>query len=67
MFLTFLTRFITSKVAEQLIALLISKVIASQKQGIGKDLAVTMINGIVESKQNPSTSKLFTTALKSLK
>ena len=67
MILNFLIKFVTSKVAEKLIAVAISKLIKSQKSGISKDLATTMINGIAESKLNPTTDKVFEEVLDTLK
>jgi len=61
-----LLKFATSKVAEELIAVGIDKLLKSETSGIRKDLSLTMINGIVASKKNPSTSKVFEQAIKSL-
>ena len=57
--ISFLLKFITSKVAERLIALAVNKVLKSSKSGISKELATTMINGVAKSKLNPTTDDLF--------
>ena len=61
-----LLKIASSKAAEQLVAIGVNKLLDSTKGGINKDLAKTMINGIAESKQNPTTKDVFQTALESL-
>lgn len=61
-----LLKFATSKAAEQLVAIGVNKLLASKDAGIGKELAGTMINGIAESKHNPTTKDVFSAALGSL-
>ena len=65
-FIKFLLKFATSKVAEELVAIGVNKLVKSQDSGIKKELANTMINGIVSSKANPSTDKLLKVAFKEL-
>ena len=64
--LSVLIKFATSKTAEQLIAVLAAKLVNSTDSGITKELATTMINGIVASKRNPTTKEVFKGALKTL-
>jgi len=66
--LKLLVKFSTSKVAEDLVAIGVSKLLSSTDSGIKKDLALTMINGIVKSKRNSITTKdVFNDAIASLK
>ena len=62
-----LLQFATSKAAEELVGYGVNKLLDSKDSGIGKDLAGTMINGIVASKSNPATAKVFEAVLEELK
>lgn len=61
-----LLKLVTSKAAETFIAVGVSKLLKSKTSGIGKELATTMINGIAESKHNPTTPELFANISKAL-
>jgi hypothetical protein len=60
-------KFATSKVAEELISVGINKLLKATNSGIGNKLAETMINGVVASKRNPTTDKVFKDAICLLK
>lgn len=60
MLIKLLLKLFTSKAAETLIAVGVKRLLDSKNSGICKDLAITMINGIAESKHNPVTPELFT-------
>ena len=65
--LAFLINLISTDLAKSLIALAINKLLAHSSDGITKDIANTMIDGIAKSKANPTTEELFADALKALK
>jgi len=66
MIIKLLLKLATSKAAEELIGLGINKLLKSKKNGIGKDLALTMIDGIAASKHNPTTEDVFDGVCKTL-
>lgn len=57
----------TSEVAKVIIGIAINKLLEAKDDGITKDIAQTMIDGIVKSKSNPTTAEAFTAATKLLK
>ena len=59
-------KFITSNFAKTIIAIGIKKLIEAQGDGITKDIATTMIDGIAKSKHNPTTEEVFKDALEVL-
>lgn len=65
-FVNILLKILTSTVTEKLVAAGVSKLLDSTNSGIKKDLAKTMINGIVLSKQNSVTKTDAFKILKSL-
>ena len=62
-----LVKFISTDLAKTLIGLAINKLLQHQSDGITKDVALTMIDGIAKSKANPTTSDVFEDALALLK
>jgi len=67
LFLGFLVNFLSSDAAKQLIALAIDKLLAHTNDGVTKDIALTMIDGIAKSKANPTTEDLFSAVVNLLK
>ena len=65
--LSLLVKFISTDLAKTLIGLAINKLLAHTEDGITKDVAVTMIEGISKSQANPTTSDVFEDALALLK
>ena len=65
--LIYLVKFISTDLAKTLIGLAINKLLEHQSDGITKDVATTMIEGISKSKANPTTSDVFEDALALLK
>ena len=65
--LAFLINLISTDLAKSIIALAINKLLAHSSDGITKDIANTMIDGIAKSKANPTTDELFADAIKALK
>ena len=62
-----LVKFISTDLAKTLIGLAVNKLIEHQTDGITKDVALTMIDGIAKSQANPTTDDVFKDALKLLK
>lgn len=58
---------ITSEMTKKLIALGVRKLLDHTKDGITKDVAKTMLDGIVQSQANPVKSGTVLSALKMLK
>lgn len=65
-FINLLLKLATSKVAEKVVAIGVNKLLESADSGISKDLSKVLINGISESKKNPTTNDVFTEALATL-
>ena len=65
--LSALVNFISTDLAKTLIGLAINKLLQHQTDGITKDIALTMIDGIVKSKANPTKDDVFEDALALLK
>lgn len=63
----FLIKIISAEVTKTLIGYGVKKLVEHSDDGITKDLAVTMIDGITKSKANPTTNDVFVDALKLLK
>ena len=59
-------KLLTSEAVKTLIGLGVNKLLEHSKDGITKDIAKTMIDGVVKSKQNPITSDVVNDALKLL-
>ena len=66
-FLTMLVNFISTDLAKTLIGLAVNKLIEHQSDGVTKDVATVMIEGIAKSKANPTTIDAFQDAMKLLK
>lgn len=64
--ISMLLKLATSKAAEKLIGIGINKLLESKDSGISKDLATTIISGVVASKSNPTTKDVFSEALAAL-
>lgn len=67
LFLGFLVNFLSSDAAKQLIALAIDKLLTHTSDGVTKDIALTMIDGIAKSQANPTTEDLFSSVVNLLK
>ena len=65
--LSFILKFLSTDVAKTLIGLAINKLITSTDDGVTKDIAITMIDGIAKSQANPTTEDIFKDALTILK
>ena len=59
-------KLITSNLAKTIIAIGVKKLIEVQGDGITKDVATLMIEGIAKSKHNPTTEDVFKDALELL-
>lgn len=59
-------KLLTSDAVKTLIALGINKLLEHSKDGITSDIAKVMINGIIESKSNPTTKDVFENVIKDL-
>ena len=68
--ITFILKLILSvmktEATKELIGLSVNRLLEHKEDGITKDVAKVMIDGISKSKMNPTTDSMFTTALKSL-
>ena len=62
--LIFLLKLASSKTAEVAIGVAVNHLLKSKDSGIGKDLATTMVNGIVASTKNPITKTVADTAMR---
>lgn len=60
-------KLLTSSATEKLIGIGVNKLLTSTSGGIKNDLAKTLINGVANSKLNPTTDEVFNDALKLLK
>ena len=56
-------KLVTSDVAKTLIAVGVNKLLEVKGDGITKDVAKVMIDGIAQSKHNPTTEDVFSDAL----
>lgn len=65
MWVSVLVKVVTSNVAKSLIALLINKLLESKSDGVTKDIAEAMLDGIAKSRMN-NAPKEATDALKEL-
>ena len=59
-------KLLTSEMVKTLIALGVNKLLEHSKDGITKDLAVTLLDGVAKSKANPVTSDILKDAVKLL-
>ena len=59
-------KLLTSDAVKTLIALGVNKLLEHSKDGITKDLAVTLLDGVAKSKSNPVTKDVLDDALKLL-
>lgn len=59
-------KLLTSDAVKTLIALGVNKLLEHSKDGITSDIAKVMINGIIESKSNPTTKDVFENVIKDL-
>ena len=59
-------KLLTSEAVKTLIALGVNKLLEHSKDGITKDLTVTLLDGIAKSKANPVTSDVLKDAVKLL-
>ena len=64
--LNLLLKIITSDATKTLIALGVNKLLEHSKDGITKDLTITLLDGIAKSKANPVTSDILKDAVKLL-
>lgn len=62
-----LVNFISTDLAKTLIGLAVNKLIEHSDDGVTKDVATVMIEGIAKSKANPTTIDAFQDAMKLLK
>lgn len=61
-----LVKALKSETTKELICLLVNKLVNHTEDGITKDVAKTMIDGIAKSKMNPTTDDMFTDVFKVL-
>jgi hypothetical protein len=61
--LNILLKLLTSEATKTLIAVGVNKLIEHKKDGITSDIAHVMIDGIVKSKSNPTTTDVFNDAI----
>ena len=66
MLLKFLLKLFTSEATKTLIAVGVNKLLESKSDGITKDIAKTMIDGVAKSQMNPTTDDVFKDSLKLL-
>ena len=59
-------KLLTSDAVKTLIALGVNKLLEHSKDGITKDLTITLLDGIAKSKSNPVTKDVLDDALKLL-
>lgn len=59
-------KLLTSDAVKTLIALGVNKLLEHSKDGITKDLTITLLDGIAKSKANPVTSDVLKDAIKLL-
>ena len=59
-------KLLTSEAVKTLIALGVNKLLEHSKDGITKDLTITLLDGIAKSKANPVTSDVLKDAVKLL-
>lgn len=64
--LDLLVKALKSETTKELIGLLVNKLVNDTEDGITKDVAKTMIDGIAKSKMNPTTDDMFTDVFKVL-
>ena len=64
--LNILLKVLTSEATKTLIGIGINKLLEHSKDGITKDLAVTLLDGVAKSKANPVTSDVLKDAIKLL-
>lgn len=64
--LDLLVKALKSETTKELISLLVNKLVNHTEDGITKDIAKTMIDGIAKSKMNPTTDDMFTDVFKVL-
>jgi len=65
--LQFMFKVATSEVAKVAIGMGVNKLLEDKEDGITKDIAETMIDGIAKSKSNPTKIEMFDAALSTLK
>ena len=63
----FLLKLISTELTKTVIAYGINKLLESTDDGITKELAVVLIDGVAKSKMNPTTSEMFLEASELLK
>lgn len=64
--LNLVLKLLTSEAVKTLIALGVNKLLEHSKDGITKDLTITLLDGIAKSKANPVTSDILKDAVKLL-
>ena len=64
--ISFLLKLFTSEATKTLIAVGVNKLLESKTDGITKDIAKTMIDGIAKSQMNPTTDDVFKDSLRLL-
>lgn len=65
--LSALVNFISTDLAKTLIGLAINKLLQHQTDGITKDVALTLIDGVIASKANPVTEDIAKDVIAMLK
>lgn len=63
----FLMKLISAELTKTVIGYGVNKLLEHTDDGITKDVAQVMIDGIVKSKANPTTQEMFTDALSVIK
>ena len=63
----FLLKLISTELTKTVIGYGINKLLESKNDGITKDLALVLIDGVAKSKMNPTTEEVFIEASKLLK
>lgn len=66
-FIPFLIKLISTELTKTVIGYGINKLLESKDDGITKDLAITLIDGVAKSKANPTTNDMFVDAVALLK
>lgn len=64
--LNLVLKLLTSEATKTLIGIGVNKLLEHSKDGITKDLAVTLLDGVAKSKSNPVTKDVLDDALKLL-
>lgn len=63
----FILKLISTELTKTVIGYAINKLLESKSDGITKDIAMVMIDGVAKSKMNPTSADMFIEASKLLK